>query len=232
MLCSKNTLKSSWFLFVLVWLVVPEVVAQDTLANNSHYVIGGMGQYGRLDDEGADNPITLQPEQYKFTTLTISPYFAYRLRGRWLVGVELNYSYSTFSRRGTISSTTPPRPFFSEGKTITFGPSLFARFIVNPYGRLQFYGQPSLGWTWSNPRSFFASELNSERLQNTWRLAMGLGAQYQITPRWRLLLVMEGLSFRWGKVRNADDLTDYEVRSGASVGLSMNDLTFGAEFQF
>ena len=236
-------------LLIATTLLFTSLVYSQSTENNSatnsqlnKFLLGGnVSLVSNSSNENLSTILTGDAFQSTFSSFTLSPYLGYQLNSNWIIGLELFYgtSNSELANGNTIQSE-------SNSSRLDYG--LFARYFFYTDSRLSAFLQPAVGLF--NTNSDFTNFNVVERSSDGISLRLGLGLNYNLSSRWRLISTISFLSYERRtetvlsdpsnplppvSIPNPDppvlrqtkeDFTNFNAR------LSLSNINFGVEFLF
>lgn len=166
----------------------------------------------------------------KYTRFTFSPYYAREIKSNLIVGGGLYFAHRT----------TEQKVFFPLGSTMLvdgvstsrqIGVEIFSRHSLLPSEKFNFYVQPYIGYTTSKNDYTRDDVLQQERESHAFRVGVGAGLLYNISPRWRALVRLGSISYNKGSWKS---LTTEENNDFSTLGsrFSLNSISYGLEMRF
>lgn len=184
-----------------------------------------------LDYYPSDYVITLYNSQdSKSKLFTFSPYYAREIKPNLIIGGSLYLAHTTSEQK----------VFFPLGSTMLvdgvstsrqIGVEIFSRHSLLPSEKFNFYVQPYIGYTTSKNDYTRDDVLQQERESHAFRVGVGAGLLYNISPRWRALVRLGSISYNKGSWKS---LTTEENNDFSTLGsrFSLNSISYGLEMRF
>lgn len=157
-------------------------VTKDPVVPYYFYTPNTPGGYTQLYDNG--NSFRLQATYY--AGYTLSPH--------WLVGVQGRHFVQTNTLNAYADSLLN-QPVVLEFGNSSIGVGLFGRYTINPGNKLGVFVQPGVSLDLLSDKNTLDGEERTQRTGNTLGANIGLGATYELSPRWRATLGMGGLAY-------------------------------------
>jgi hypothetical protein len=159
-------------------------------------------------------------------SIGISPYLGFQLNKRSLIGIQATAGFSGFTSRFSDNNEITSRT-----KRTVLGTGLFYRFYLNPNNKFKLFIQPASNVRIQNTtREDFAPAFEEQRTFE-FDAGVGLGATYQISEKWNLLVNIWNIRYNYNNFRSGGQ-DESTISTFVSAGFSLRNISFGAEYLF
>ncbi len=162
-----------------------------------------------------------------FFIVSISPYLGKAINESSYVGIRLPLSHSSsrsdFEANGVID--------FQKTTNSSVGIGIFYRKLFTTQKRFHYYIQPSIGYSYSFGKIEQFAPVLTETKGNTYQFNLDLGAIYNLTKHFNLLLEFTGLNYSYNKFRSADN-PDARITNRINILPNLNNIRLGIERKF
>lgn len=163
----------------------------------------------------------------KNTIFRINPYVGKELNAHWILGLQLGLSTQNYRVEDALFfGPSGPVDFSRKSYQVALG--IFARYIVNPVQRFNFFLQPSIQNNFFRENTAYDGEVTEKEKASFIEVGIGVGMLYKINDRFRVTLRSGGLNYINGKWEILD--TDISRKFSSFGGnLNLSNLSFGVE---
>lgn len=235
--------------FILAFILFTQTsLAQETEIKNHNFVIGGSMSFSINNSEQLATPVPIgqisysNERKYKNTRFSFSPYIAKSLNEHWLLGLQLNNSINISKTKSTVNQLQGSLPLVEvvngTRKTTILGGGLFARYIINPSNKFNFYLQPTVLFRDIVEKQETAPQESPSPIQSyssssrnySFNISLNAGLMYHLNSKWRLITRTGLVNYSIGK-RSSND-ADIGTYNNFSTNINLSSIYFGLEYKF
>ncbi len=220
---------------------VPILSAQTEIQSNNLVAGGSVNFYVQQNllpsssvilNGGLNEIYSTSASNRKTTRLYLSPYFAKEVSTRWLLGLQLQYSFDRSTAEGIISNNLGQLDTFNLKQTENgYGVGLFGRYTFNPENRFQVYLQPAVNYSFVNEVNHRDEIVTGEAESYAFGIVTSLGVLYEISDQFSLTSRFGAIGYTTGQWTDKDSDESQNFNS-FSTTLNLTSLYFGFEYRF
>jgi len=165
----------------------------------------------------------------KNTRFSVTPYFGKEINPHLILGIQLDYQKGNYEAADAFTFSEP-NPVDFERNSNQIGMGVFARYILNPDKKVNFYFQPYFEYNSLKEKELFDGSISQEEKATFIEMGVGLGVLYNINDKIRMTLRTGGLLFIDGKWEVLDSDIEKEF-SSFSTNINLSTIFFGAEIR-